>query len=1084
MNPAIYYLSGLQPITTQLLYAYSLRRVVPTYTGPAIRVRNGSSAGAITFDVGFDANGNLDTAALLAGVSILNIGFVARWYDQSGNGKDANSGFQQPTGQPGREPIIVNVGKILVTKPGPNGTVLPATSWGFNYCGMQIASTSLDVNNSSIFIVCSNYTSTLTQRGISFGTNFTTGLTVFPRVVLGVSDVLMYNNADRITMGTTSTKNKIYSMLASPAGVRAWKNNEENPLGIVPVTSTVTTGTINIGRNFGTSTELFDGTIQEMLFYVGNLAADGTTSRSSVTAGAMAYYGINRLSSVTTADINYIEPTGTATGGGNVYGEFSSSVTAKGVCWSTSPSPTVNLATRTIDGQGAGSFTSNLNLLSAYTTYYARAYATNSAGTSYGEEKQFTTVAAPTGNFILDLYPSAHHAYSLRRLRTAYDGFCLRVRRETSTPTVTATIVDLAFDSNNAISLDSGISYVSGEPTVASTLGQFCAAPGYINTDGYNPCEIFVVTWFDQSGNVKNPTQAMAGNQPRLVNAGGLETSGGQVAVRFVKTSSNLLQLTDNTANIDNMSSYFVGAYTTNVANNTGYGLSGVGGTSRFYFPYQTSSIFAGYSSSPTAITLVTGTTTNRNLYELIAPSQTNPLVVEGWTNGISKGKVPLGSGATSIIQVGGAAANYYDGHIQEVIGWQSNAYRFEKEANIMDYYGIPRPPLLTTADINYIAPTGTAIGGGNLIDEFGITPTIKGVCWNILDYPEIDFGASTNDGTGEGAFTSNLSLLAAYTTYYVRAYGTNSTGTGYGPVKQFTTGNAPYVFILDAFPSAHHAFSLRKLRTAYGGFCLRVRRTTAAPNPVTTTTVDVAFDSNNTISFSSGIFNQTGTVTNAVNLGQFAQGTVDGFTASDINVITWYDQSGNNKNVTNASPGSQPRLVYVDGVTGLATPETKDGKVAVRFIRASVTRLSLIDTTMNINNLAQYIVTSLITTNLTTNSSTFRYQNNPWYLPVSNTLNTYIGYNSAFTHLSNANDTVNRLYSLVAGPTTYNAYRNTTNIGTGPSGSNSSQWIVLGYSGGSSSNALDGYIQESITWQNQSNVGQIQLNMITYYGI
>ena len=317
-----------------------------------------------------------------------------------------------------------------------------------------------------------------------------------------------------------------------------------------------------------------------------------------------------------------------------------------------------------------------------------------------------------------------------------------------------------------------------------------------------------------------------------------------------------------------------------------------------------------------------------------------------------------------------------------------------------------------------------------------------------------------------------------------MRAYGTNSTGTGYGPVKQFTTGNAPYVFILDAFPSAHHAFSLRKLRTAYGGFCLRVRRTTAAPNPVTTTTVDVAFDSNNTISFSSGIFNQTGTVTNAVNLGQFAQGTVDGFTASDINVITWYDQSGNNKNVTNASPVSQPRLVYVDGVTGLATPETKDGKVAVRFIRASVTRLSLIDTTMNINNLAQYIVTSLITTNVVTNSSTFRYQSNPWYLPVSNTLNTYIGYNSSFTHLSNANDTVNRLYSLVAGPTTYNAYRNTTNIGTGPSGSNSSQWIVLGYSGGLLSNALDGYIQESITWQNQSNVGQIQLNMITYYGI
>lgn len=691
MNPAIYYLSGLQTITTQLLYAYSLRRVVPTYTGPLIRVRNGSLAGATTFDVGFDANGNLDTATLLAGVSIGNVGYVSRWYDQSGNGKNANSGLNQPGGAgSGREPIIVNAGKILVTKPGPNGTVLPATSWGHPLCGMSIASAFLDINNSSIFIVCSNNTSTLTQRVISYGASYATPATIFPRVAGGVSDRLYYSGADRIIMGTTSTKNKIYSMLANENGVRAWKNNEENPVGIVNIQNTANpVTTINIGTNFDTGGELFNGTIQEMLFYIGNLAANGTTSRSSITAEAMAYYGINRLASVTTDNVNYIEPTGTATGGGNVYGEFSSSVTAKGVCWSTSPSPTVNLATRTIDGQGAGSFTSNLNLLSAYTTYYARAYATNSEGTAYGEEKQFTTGAAPTDNFILDLYPTAHHAYSLRKLRTEYTGFCLRVRRETSTPVVTATIVDLTFDSNNTISLDSGISYVSGESTVASTLGQFCAAPGYINTDGYNTCNISVVTWYDQSSNGKNPTQATPANQPRLVTNGVLETKDSKVAVRFVKTSSTRLSLNDTTANTDNMSSYFVGAFVTTVTNNIGYGLSGAG-TSRFFFPYSNgTNLSAGYSSSGNAIVLETGLTTNRRLFELLAPSPLNLAVAQGWTNGDAKGTFTLASGTSVTIQLGTAGTLYFDGYIQEVIGWQTNLNRVEKETNINTYWQV-----------------------------------------------------------------------------------------------------------------------------------------------------------------------------------------------------------------------------------------------------------------------------------------------------------------------------------------------------------------------------------------------------------
>lgn len=76
--------------------------------------------------------------------------------------------------------------------------------------------------------------------------------------------------------------------------------------------------------------------------------------------------------------------------GGNVTYDGGSAVTARGVCWNTEQNPTVNNS-HTTDGNGTGSFTSHIVGLNANTTYYVRAYATNSVGTAYGEEVSFTT---------------------------------------------------------------------------------------------------------------------------------------------------------------------------------------------------------------------------------------------------------------------------------------------------------------------------------------------------------------------------------------------------------------------------------------------------------------------------------------------------------------------------------------------------------------------------------------------------------------------------------------------------------------------------------------------------------------------
>ncbi|WP_276132622.1 LamG-like jellyroll fold domain-containing protein [Polluticoccus soli] len=80
--------------------------------------------------------------------------------------------------------------------------------------------------------------------------------------------------------------------------------------------------------------------------------------------------------------------------GGNVTSDGGAAVSARGVAYGTSPVPTT-ANNFTTDGTGTGAFTSNLSGLSMGTTYYVRSYATNSAGTSYGNEVSFTTASLP-----------------------------------------------------------------------------------------------------------------------------------------------------------------------------------------------------------------------------------------------------------------------------------------------------------------------------------------------------------------------------------------------------------------------------------------------------------------------------------------------------------------------------------------------------------------------------------------------------------------------------------------------------------------------------------------------------------------
>ncbi len=94
--------------------------------------------------------------------------------------------------------------------------------------------------------------------------------------------------------------------------------------------------------------------------------------------------------------------------------------------------------------------------------------------------------------------------------------------------------------------------------------------------------------------------------------------------------------------------------------------------------------------------------------------------------------------------------------------------------------------PILTTTSLTNITTT-TAKSGGTVTSEGSSAVTTRGVVWSTSQNPTIA-NSKTVSGSGIGNFVSSISNLIANTTYYVRAYATNDSGTAYGNQQTFTT--------------------------------------------------------------------------------------------------------------------------------------------------------------------------------------------------------------------------------------------------------------------------------------------------------
>ena len=166
--------------------------------------------------------------------------------------------------------------------------------------------------------------------------------------------------------------------------------------------------------SFWSSTEFDKGLayFQGLTYDSGDPTLDGSPSEYGFSVRCLKNDSdVIVVPAVTTSGMTRVT-TESATAGGCVTNDGNAGNTARGICWSTNVNPTVN-GPKTIDGMGSGAFISNLTGLAPNTTYYFRSYATNPAGTAYGEQKSLKTPVTGGYGTFTDIRNGRKYPYTI-----------------------------------------------------------------------------------------------------------------------------------------------------------------------------------------------------------------------------------------------------------------------------------------------------------------------------------------------------------------------------------------------------------------------------------------------------------------------------------------------------------------------------------------------------------------------------------------------------------------------------------------------------------------------------------------------
>ncbi len=529
------------------------------------------------------------------------------------------------------------------------------------------------------------------------------------------------------------------------------------------------------GDGSGSFTVELGGLAEATMYYVRAYATNGAgTSYGNQETFSTAEITLATVSTKAVSEISYT----TAVSGGEISGNGGSEVTEKGVVWGTSENPTIE-NNKTSDGTGNEGFTSNLTGLNEGTIYYVRAYATNVKGTAYGNQETFTTTAV--------ILPT--------------------VETKAVTEISTATAVSggtVTNDGGSAITAKGICWNTSENPTIENSHTTDGTGPETFNSNltGLLPGTTYYVRAY--STNVKGTAY---GNQVSFTTSAGLPsvttkpvteitlttaTSGGDIVSNggSTITAKGICWSTSENPTVENSN-------TNNGTGTEGFNSNLTGltdGTTYYVRAYATNSVGTAYGNQ------VSFTTASPSLPAV----STKPVTQLQPFSARSGGEISSNGGAPVTAKgiVWGKTENptISDSHTSDGTGDEgfdsdmtplehSTTYYVRAYATnrIGTAYGnqltfttpMASSPVLTTANVTSLTPT-SAISGGDISSNGGAPVTQRGVVWNTAPNPTIANNRTTN-GTGSGVFASNITGLTNGTVYYVRAYATNSQGTGYG---------------------------------------------------------------------------------------------------------------------------------------------------------------------------------------------------------------------------------------------------------------------------------------------------------------
>jgi uncharacterized protein (TIGR02145 family) len=218
-------------------------------------------------------------------------------------------------------------------------------------------------------------------------------------------------NSSNTTVVPIAPSNLIGTAISTTEINLSWTDNSTNETGFkierrTGIGNYTVVGTVNADVLTFSDTGLTSSTSYTYRVYSYNTAGKSPTYSNEVTTAALA------LPTLTTTSLSSIT-TASAISGGTILSDGGATITARGVVWSTSPNPTIELFTKTNDGTGTGTFVSTISTLLPNTTYYARAYAVNSEGAAYGNEINFSILQNVPGPTITDIDGNVYETVSI-----------------------------------------------------------------------------------------------------------------------------------------------------------------------------------------------------------------------------------------------------------------------------------------------------------------------------------------------------------------------------------------------------------------------------------------------------------------------------------------------------------------------------------------------------------------------------------------------------------------------------------------------------------------------------------------------